>query len=174
MTPLFDLSPALHVMLLGIAVALGPLAWVATRNLNGGPARRLQALTVLTLFLTFDLTLFGAFTRLSDSGLGCPDWPGCYGNASPVGARHDIAMAEAAQPTGPVTHSKAWEEMVHRYLATGVGFLILILAVATWVARRQQRHAEHASERPLSAWWTADTQLWVCLHGAYRALTVTC
>ena len=47
------------------------------------PARRLQALTVLMLFLTFDLVLFGAFTRLTDSGLGCPDWPGCYGNASP-------------------------------------------------------------------------------------------
>jgi cytochrome c oxidase assembly protein subunit 15 len=41
---------------------------------------------VLTLFLTFDLVLFGAFTRLTDSGLGCPDWPGCYGNASPTGA----------------------------------------------------------------------------------------
>ena len=105
------------------------------------------------LFLTFDLTLFGAFTRLSDSGLGCPDWPGCYGNASPLGARHEIAMAQAAQPTGPVTHGKAWVEMVHRYLATSVGFLILVLAVATWVVRRRERlapvqgHCVHASFR---------------------------
>ena len=53
------------------------------RNPRAVPARRLQALTLLVLFLTFDLVLFGAFTRLTDSGLGCPDWPGCYGNASP-------------------------------------------------------------------------------------------
>ena len=52
------------------------------------PAARLRALTLLTLFLTFDLVLFGAFTRLTDSGLGCPDWPGCYGSASPLGAQH--------------------------------------------------------------------------------------
>ena len=73
---------------------------------------------MLTLFLTFDLVLFGAFTRLTDSGLGCPDWPGCYGSTSPVGADHHIAAAEAAMPTGPVTQSKAWIEMVHRYIAT--------------------------------------------------------
>lgn len=48
-------------------------------------------------------------------------------------------MAQAAQPTGPVTHSKAWIEMVHRYLATGVGVLILTLAGATWIVRRRQR-----------------------------------
>ena len=65
--------------------------------------------------------LFGAFTRLTDSGLGCPDWPGCYGSASPVGAVAHIAAAQAAMPTGPVTHGKAWIEMLHRYLATGVG-----------------------------------------------------
>jgi cytochrome c oxidase assembly protein subunit 15 len=68
------------------------------RNRGAEPARRLRALTVLTLFLTFDLVLFGAFTRLTDSGLGCPDWPGCYGNASPVGARAEIAAAQTPCP----------------------------------------------------------------------------
>jgi cytochrome c oxidase assembly protein subunit 15 len=171
---LYDLTPIAWLMGVGVLLALGPLAWVWRRNTGAGPARRLYALTVLTLFLTFDLTLFGAFTRLTDSGLGCPDWPGCYGNASPFGASHDIAMAEAAQPTGPVTHSKAWVEMVHRYLATGVGVLILALAVATWRARWRQRHdAQHARERPLSAWWPAATLVWVCLQGAFGALTVT-
>jgi len=169
---LYDLTPIAWLLAVGVLLALGPLIWVWRRNAGTGPARRLHALTVLTLFLTFDLTLFGAFTRLTDSGLGCPDWPGCYGNASPVGARHEIAMAQAAQPTGPVTHSKAWVEMIHRYLATGVGALILALAVATWLARRRQL-AEHTGARPLSAWWPAATLAWVCLQGAFGALTVT-
>ena len=175
--PLYDLAPVAWLMAVGVLLALGPLIWVWRRNAGAGPARRLHALTVLTLFLTFDLTLFGAFTRLTDSGLGCPDWPGCYGNASPLGARHDIAMAQSAQPTGPVTHSKAWVEMVHRYLATGVGVLILVLAVATWLERRRQRRlpAGGGADGPaaLSAWWPAATLVWVCLQGAFGALTVT-
>ena len=175
--PLYDLAPVAWLMAVGVLLALGPLFWVWRRNAGRGPARRLHALTVLTLFLTFDLTLFGAFTRLTDSGLGCPDWPGCYGNASPLGARHEIAMAQSAQPTGPVTHGKAWVEMVHRYLATGVGVLILVLAVATWVERRRQRRLPvgRAADGPaaLSAWWPAVTLVWVCLQGAFGALTVT-
>ncbi len=172
--PLYDLAPIAWLLAVGVLLAVGPVAWVWWRHAGTGPARRLHALTVLTLFLTFDLTLFGAFTRLTDSGLGCPDWPGCYGNASPLGARHEIAMAQAAQPTGPVTHSKAWVEMVHRYLATGVGALILVLAVATALARRRQRAApvSHA-QATLSAWWPAATLVWVCLQGAFGALTVT-
>lgn len=177
---LYDLTPIAWLMAAGVLIALGPLVWVWRRNAGAGPARRLHALTVLTLFLTFDLTLFGAFTRLTDSGLGCPDWPGCYGNASPAGARHEIAMAQAAQPTGPVTHGKAWVEMVHRYLATGVGVLILTLAGATWIVRRRQRRAPPPSSKDgehhhatLSAWWPAFTLAWVCLQGAFGALTVT-
>jgi cytochrome c oxidase assembly protein subunit 15 len=180
-TSLYDLTPIAWLMAVGVLLALGPLLWVWRRHAGAGAARRLHALTVLTLFLTFDLTLFGAFTRLTDSGLGCPDWPGCYGNASPVGARHEIAMAQSAQPTGPVTHGKAWVEMVHRYLATGVGVLILTLAVATWVVRRRQRRlgprtgqgVDAPASAVLSAWWPAATLAWVCLQGAFGALTVT-
>jgi cytochrome c oxidase assembly protein subunit 15 len=163
--PLFDLSPALHIMMMGIAVALGPLSWMWSRHLDGGPARRLQALTLLTLFLTFDLVLFGAFTRLTDSGLGCPDWPGCYGNASPIGAAVQIGAAQAQMPTGPVTHTKAWIEMVHRYLATGVGVLIVTLLIATWLERKRGA--------AVSPWWTAATLVWVCVQGAFGAFTVT-
>src|SRR5688572_17611034 len=135
--PLYDLSPALRLMFMGVVVALGPLAWVWLRNAQASPGRRLQSLTLLTLFLTFDLVLFGAFTRLTDSGLGCPDWPGCYGNASPGGAHAEITRAEAEMPTGPVTHRKAWIEMIHRYLAAGVGVLIITLAAATWLQRKR-------------------------------------
>ena len=162
---LVDLSPALRLMLLGIAVAIGPLAWVWLRNRRAAPARRLQALTLLTLFLTFDLVLFGAFTRLTDSGLGCPDWPGCYGSVSPAGAQQEINQAQAALPSGPVTHGKAWIEMIHRYLATGVGVLILTLALATWVLRK--RAVVIGLALPLV------TLAWVCLQGAFGALTVT-
>ena len=99
--PLYDLSPVLHIMLMGVVVALAPLAWMWLRNKQAAPARRLQALTLLVLFLTFDLVLFGAFTRLTDSGLGCPDWPGCYGQASPSGARAQIAQAQGGF-NGPI------------------------------------------------------------------------
>ena len=163
--PLYDYSPLLHIMLMGLVVALGPLAWVWLRNKQAGSRRRLQALTLLTLFLTFDLVLFGAFTRLTDSGLGCPDWPGCYGNASPIGAHAEIGKAEAAMPTGPVTQSKAWIEMIHRYLATAVGVLIVTLAAATWLQRRRGSDVD--------PWWPAATLVWVCLQGAFGAWTVT-
>jgi cytochrome c oxidase assembly protein subunit 15 len=130
----------------------------------------------MTLFLTFDLVLFGAFTRLTDSGLGCPDWPGCYGNATPLGARHEIAAEQAVLPDGPVTHRKAWIEMIHRYLATGVGALILLLAVWTWRQYRRQQASKNGSmgDSPsINPWWPTVTLVWVCVQGAFGAWTVT-
>jgi cytochrome c oxidase assembly protein subunit 15 len=129
----------------------------------------MHALRLLTLWLTFDLILFGAFTRLTDSGLGCPDWPGCYGNTSPLGASTSIAAAQAAMPTGPVTQAKAWIEMLHRYLATGVGALIVLMTLAAW---RTKLNAASAV-RPMSPWWATATLVWVCLQGAFGAWTVT-
>ena len=159
---LYDLSPLWRVLMLGAALALLPLLWVVQRNHSS--TRRLQALTVLTLFLSFDLVLFGAFTRLTDSGLGCPDWPGCYGQSSPLEAHTQIAAAQSIMPTGAVTHGKAWIEMLHRYLATAVGALIIVLTAWQWRSRRQS---------PLSPWWATATLVWVCVQGAFGALTVT-
>jgi cytochrome c oxidase assembly protein subunit 15 len=164
---LYNLEPALALMGVGLLVAGVPLAWFWHRHRQATPSQRLKALTLLTLTLTFELVLVGAFTRLTDSGLGCPDWPGCYGSASPLGASEHITAAQTAMPTGPVTHSKAWVEMVHRYMAMGVGVLIIALTVLTWLAwRRDHRQVVH----PL---WPAVTLLWVCLQGAFGALTVT-
>lgn len=161
---LYDFAPIARLLLLGALIALGPLVWVWMRNKNASMAKRLRTLTLLTVFFTFDLTLFGAFTRLTDSGLGCPDWPGCYGQATPVGAKAQISAEEAAMPTGPVTHEKAWIEMIHRYAASGVGALILVLAIASWVARKGIA---------VSPWWSIATLVWVCIQGAFGALTVT-
>ncbi|WP_042425903.1 COX15/CtaA family protein [Comamonas granuli] len=170
---LYDFAPVLELMLLGAAIALGPLAWVTWRSRGAGQGRRLQALMVLTLFLTFDLVMFGAFTRLTDSGLGCPDWPGCYGSASPIGARADIQAAQQAMPTGPVTHGKAWVEMIHRYLASSVGVLIIAITVGVWRQRRLWQRAPGGAAAPLSPWWAGATLAWVCLQGAFGAWTVT-
>jgi len=172
--PLYDLTPLASLLGLGALLALGPLAWVYWRSRDSAPLQRAQALRLFTLFLTFDLVLFGAFTRLTDSGLGCPDWPGCYGNTSPLGANHAIAAAQAAMPTGPVTQAKAWIEMVHRYLATGVGALIVAMTVTSWLAWREKSRL-HRSQvtQDLSPWWATATLIWVCLQGAFGALTVT-
>ena len=161
---LVDFAPALRLALLALVVALLPLSWVWLRQRGASMQRRLAALTALTLFLTFDLIVFGAFTRLSDSGLGCPDWPGCYGEATPFGAREEIHAAQTALPSGPVTWSKAWIEMIHRYLAMTVGVLILVMAAAAWRARRQL---------PLSPWWPTLTLVWVVVQGLFGKYTVT-
>ncbi len=163
--PLLDLTPLVRLLLTGTALAFAPLIYVSWRNRRSTPVKRIHALTLLTLFLTFDLVIFGAFTRLTDSGLGCPDWPGCYGSASPFGAQAHIAEAQSAMPTGPVTTQKAWIEMIHRYLATGVGVLITVLAVASWRVRSRNVLRQH--------WWATVTLVWVCIQGAFGALTVT-
>jgi len=162
----YDLSPLATMALVAVLLATGPLVWIVLRHRRAHPATRLRALTVMTLFLTFDLVLFGAYTRLSDSGLGCPDWPGCYGNATPLGAQGHIEAAQTAMPGGPVTHGKAWVEMVHRYLAGGVGVLTLAIMIAAWRQRRRDARA-------LSPWWATATLGWVCVQGAFGALTVT-
>jgi cytochrome c oxidase assembly protein subunit 15 len=169
-TALIDPAPLLRIVALGALIALAPLAWIGWRHRQGHPVARWRALAVLTLVLTFDLVLFGAFTRLTDSGLGCPDWPGCYGSASPHGAQSQIDAAQSALPSGPVTERKAWVEMIHRYLATAVGALITVLCIAAWWQRR--RPPAQAGPAPSRAWATL-TLVWVCLQGAFGAFTVT-
>jgi len=162
--PLVDLSPTLYLLLLAAGAALLLLGWVWLRQRRAAPGARLAALTALLLFLTFDLIVFGAFTRLSDSGLGCPDWPGCYGAATPLGAHTEIHAAQAALPSGPVTWTKAWVEMVHRYLAMTVGALILVATALSWFKRRQLPH---------SPWWATATLIWVVVQGLFGKYTVT-
>ena len=100
-------------------------------------ARTLQfRLTLFTSLLALCVIVMGAYVRLSDAGLGCPDWPGCYGQLDVPTAQHEIDAANAAYPQRPVETAKAWKEMVHRYLAGLLGLVILALAVLAW--RRHQ------------------------------------
>lgn len=160
-----DWSPLLQLLLLGLALGCVPLWIWRARSRGQRPQQKLRALVLLTLFLSFDLVVFGAFTRLSDSGLGCPDWPGCYGTASPLSAHQNIAIEQALRPQGPVTHGKAWVEMVHRYWASAVGFLIVVSVALAWRWRAQLGFA--APRLALA------TLAWVLLQGAFGALTVT-
>ena len=171
----YNLSPLTSLLAIGAILAVGPALWVWWRNRHGTVAQQRQALRVFTLFLTFDLVIFGAFTRLTDSGLGCPDWPGCYGNHSPLGASAHINAAQSVMPDGPVTHAKAWIEMLHRYLATVVGALIVWLTVLAWRdwLRQRQSCKYLAGALPDKPWLASVTLIWVCLQGAFGALTVT-
>ncbi|TXT21161.1 MAG: hypothetical protein FD134_2752, partial [Gallionellaceae bacterium] len=150
---------------IGLLVALLPLTivWVSS------DPDKYRKLVWVTLFLTFDLIMFGAFTRLTDSGLGCPDWPGCYGQSNPVQAHADISAAEAALPTGPVTVVKAWIEMLHRYLAMCIGVLIIALTVIAW----RRKWQSGGTDTRFSPAFSAALLGFVCLQGAFGAWTVT-
>ena len=159
-----DMAPALELLAIATLLAGVVLALWWRRARRTAPVTRHVALAVLTAFITADLIVFGAFTRLTDSGLGCPDWPGCYGQASPLGAATAIHSAERALPSGPVTVTKAWIEMIHRYLAMAVGALILALAVMLWRAR-------NALDR--APWWALAALVWVIVQGLFGKYTVT-
>src|SRR6202050_3779711 len=123
------------------------------------PQRRLfwfRRLALAGALLAAAVVVLGAWVRLTDAGLGCPDWPGCYGhpypNAGPAFAQSGFQFA------------KALHEMIHRYFATTLGMVIVVLLV--WAVRfRKDR------DQPLVP--VALLFLVVCLQGALGALTVT-
>jgi cytochrome c oxidase assembly protein subunit 15 len=88
------------------------------------------------LLLCFVVVVLGAYVRLNAAGLGCPDWPGCYGHITPTGAAGNVA-AQAAYPNMPLHVGKAWKEMIHRYAASTLGLIILVIAALAISTRRQ-------------------------------------
>ena len=104
-----------------------------------------KRLILAALLLTFLVVPLGAYVRLSDAGLGCPDWPGCYGEITPHHAAAQINAALQANPDGVVSHDKAWKEMVHRYFAGALGLIVLAIAVVAW---RQRRHTQGGAGLP--------------------------
>jgi cytochrome c oxidase assembly protein subunit 15 len=153
----------LQLALMGLFVASIPLTMVWLSS----DANKYRKLVWVMAFLTFDLIVFGGFTRLTDSGLGCPDWPGCYGAANPFIAHEQIAAAEALMPAGPVTKAKAWIEMIHRYLAMGIGVLIMALMFQSIRQWRKTHQQAFAPALPVALF------LFVCVQGAFGAWTVT-
>ncbi len=127
-------------------------------------ASLIRPLAVTALVLCLIVVVLGAYVRLSAAGLGCPDWPGCYGHVTPAGA------VEAAQSSGgslegvPVEADKAWKEMIHRYAAATLGVIILTIA-ALAIQTRQQRI--------VSIPYAAGLVVLVIAQGLVGMLTVT-
>ena len=97
-----------------------------------------RLLTLLSLGLCLVVIVFGAYVRLSDAGLGCPDWPGCYGHLTVPQADHEVERAEQNFPQRPVEAPKAWKEMIHRYLASTLGFILLVMAAWSRFSRDER------------------------------------
>jgi len=98
--------------------------------------KNIKRLVLVSILLAIVVVTLGAYTRLTHAGLGCPDWPGCYGLVDVPETSEQIAKAELAFPERPVEPEKAWNEMIHRYFAGSLGLLILAIAVLSI----KQRH----------------------------------
>jgi len=96
----------------------------------------LRRIILLSLLLSFVVILLGAYTRLKDAGLGCPDWPGCYGQLTAPQTSKEIQLANDAYPGMTVEYTKAKTEMVHRYFAGSLGLFIVLIAFMAFKARK--------------------------------------
>lgn len=118
----------------------------------------------LGVALALTVVVLGAYVRLSDAGLGCPDWPGCYGHLVLPDESTVLDSAQARFPERPIESGKAWREMIHRYLATTLGLCIIGVVVAAW----RNRHDPGQPRRvPLALLGV------VCFQGLLGMWTVT-
>jgi len=116
----------------------------------------IRRLALLGAILCFGVVVLGGYTRLSDSGLGCPDWPGCFGHVAPTGSAQHYASAADVR--------KAWVEMIHRYAASTLGLIIVCIAAFSIRARR---------EHGVSVWFAIVLLALVVFQGMLGMLTVT-
>jgi len=121
-------------------------------------------LSYIALAIVACVIVLGSWTRLADAGLGCPDWPGCYGSLVVPQTSQEIAAAQALYPDSPVEPQKGWMEMIHRYFATTLGFVILVIAAASWKQRKRLHYPFGLTQGLLAM---------VILQGAFGAWTVT-
>lgn len=125
----------------------------------------LTRFAVISVLITATVVALGAWTRLEDAGLGCPDWPTCYGSITVPLSEQAIVQGQALYPDNPFSAEKAWPEMIHRHFAKTIGLLCIIMAgIALWSARRDKGiPVKHA----------VFLLFMVCLQGAFGAWTVT-
>jgi cytochrome c oxidase assembly protein subunit 15 len=91
-----------------------------------------KRLALVGAVMALCVVVLGAYVRLSDAGLGCPDWPGCYGTLTVPESQEAIKNAQITYPDSMVETGKAWKEMIHRYLAGILGLVVLVLFVLAW------------------------------------------
>ena len=125
----------------------------------------MKKLVLISILLALVVIVLGAYTRLTDAGLGCPDWPGCYGHILVPQSDVHVEAANQAFPERPVEAEKAWNEMIHRYFAATLGFLILVIAIQAVLRKVRGRHGP--VKLPLLI------LLLVCFQGALGMWTVT-
>lgn len=99
--------------------------------------KRFKKLALIAAILALCVVVLGAYVRLNDAGLGCPDWPGCYGELTVPQSEAAIKAAQTAYPNSTIHAGKAWKEMAHRYLAGTLGLIILSMVIFGWKARRE-------------------------------------
>lgn len=127
-------------------------------------AALVRTLAIATFALCLCVVVLGAYVRLSSAGLGCPDWPGCYGHLTPAAAAADAHTLTDPLAGRVLNVGKAWREMVHRYAAGTLATLIICLAVLTLAWRR---------ERIVAAWYAVALVAVVIFQAVLGALTVT-
>jgi len=136
--------------------------------------KKLFKLALAAFVLAIFVIVLGAFTRLVDAGLGCPDWPGCYGHLLWPNEAHEVAAAEEKFPNAPVEHDKTWPEVVHRYFAGTLGLFILAITI---ISIRARRAGSERLQKPLSQKVPLKLPLFllalVILQAAFGMWTVT-
>jgi cytochrome c oxidase assembly protein subunit 15 len=123
----------------------------------------IRRLALFGMLLCLIVIVLGAWVRLTDAGLGCPDWPGCYGHLTPAGAERNEGKIESFNPGWDYDSGRAWREMIHRYAATLLGLVIVVITAIAIAYRR---------ERPVSVGFALTLLTIVVLQGTLGAFTV--
>ncbi len=127
-----------------------------------------RRLAMLGAIMALCVVVLGAYVRLTDAGLGCPDWPGCYGTLSVPESEAAIQQAQTIYPDSIIETGKAWREMLHRYLAGTLGLVVLVLFILAWKNARQYPH-----NIKVSPWLTTALLAIIVFQAALGMWTVT-
>lgn len=133
----------------------------------------LRRIAILSTCMAAVVVMLGAWTRLVDAGLGCPDWPGCYGFLTVPQTPEQLALAEARFPEHPVEHEKGWPEMIHRYFASSLGLLIIAMLIISVRESRRAAQINAPAKADIPVKHCAGLLSLVILQGMFGMWTVT-